>query len=595
MLRSLTFGLGCVYALFAVLNAVRLPMPAGRSVVAANVLLLIVYWTASLWLRRFEVEARWAEPAIAAVFLLANTNTLNSLRLFEQPLYLVFVALAFVGLAAFSTSAPWFALGSAAMAAEWLALHALVLDTPGQTLWEHSFFLVAAVCLAMVIFASRRRARRDLDRQEDLLRKFAQASRQVIWVFDPTSNRFVFVNDAFEDLSGWTPESLLESADLFFELFLPEDAGQVRELIRRSKQGELLTTEHRLLTRDSQVKWVRLNVFPLEDDHGAVSRLAGVSEDVTEDRQLREELTVARNRLRAREQVLWQFVKNTPAAVAMFDDGMRYVAASERWRTVYGLDDQDLIGRSHYEVFPEIGERWKEIHRRCLAGATERAEEDPFPRADGSMSWLRWEIQPWRSESGEIAGLLMFTEDITREKHLRDSLRSAARHDDLTECLTRRALLEDLDRLWSRASAEGFALLYLDLDRFKEVNDRFGHSAGDDVLRQVSERLRSACRPGDIIGRLGGDELVVAALGIRDRGTARHLASRIRSAIENEILTRAGTVRIGVSIGVVLARDAASVEELLERGDEAMYAEKVSSRTANPGANPGQRPPEPAQ
>lgn len=118
-------------------------------------------------------------------------------------------------------------------------------------------------------------------------------------------------------------------------------------------------------------------------------------------------------------------VEHTPAAVAVFDTGMRYMLASRRWLTDYGLDRTDIIGKSHYEIFPEIPERWRDIHRRCLAGESMHAEEDSFTRADGSTDWVHWEIIPWRTADGEVGGILMFTEVITARKQAEHARRQA--------------------------------------------------------------------------------------------------------------------------------------------------------------------------
>ncbi len=106
--------------------------------------------------------------------------------------------------------------------------------------------------------------------------------------------------------------------------------------------------------------------------------------------------------LRESAEQLRLFIEQAPVSIAMFDRDMRYVAASARWRSDFGLDDVNLVGRSHYEVFPDIPERWKEAHRRALAGEILREEQDPFQRADGRSYWLRWEIRPWRDANGAI-------------------------------------------------------------------------------------------------------------------------------------------------------------------------------------------------
>jgi PAS domain S-box-containing protein len=120
--------------------------------------------------------------------------------------------------------------------------------------------------------------------------------------------------------------------------------------------------------------------------------------------------------LAEREEQLRLFVEHTPAAIAMFDRDMAYIAASKRWNDDYGLGDRDLTGLSHYRVFPEIPERWRKLHRHCLAGNVERVNDDPFVRLDGRTQFVSWEIRPWTRPNGEIGGLVCFSEDVTLRK-----------------------------------------------------------------------------------------------------------------------------------------------------------------------------------
>ncbi|HEX8914356.1 MAG TPA: PAS domain S-box protein, partial [Humisphaera sp.] len=163
------------------------------------------------------------------------------------------------------------------------------------------------------------------------------------------------------------------------------------------------------------VAWLSATVSPIA---GAPGRFCYVVEDVTHRRQMQDAI-------RHQEAVLRQFVEHTPAAVAMFDRQMRYLVASRRWSTDYGLAGQDLIGRSHYDVFPDLPARYRAIHDRCLAGEPSVAEEDCFVRADGERVWIKWDIQPWREAGGEVGGLVMFTEVITARKQAEDALRAA--------------------------------------------------------------------------------------------------------------------------------------------------------------------------
>src|SRR5579863_316321 len=123
---------------------------------------------------------------------------------------------------------------------------------------------------------------------------------------------------------------------------------------------------------------------------------------------------------------LWQaFLDLAPAGVAVFGRDMRYLAVSTRWIRDYGLEGREIIGRSHYELFPDLPERWKEIHRRCLAGAIERCEADAFPRANGHEDWVRWEIRPWHRQDATIGGIVIFSELITERVQAEAKLRAS--------------------------------------------------------------------------------------------------------------------------------------------------------------------------
>jgi PAS domain S-box-containing protein len=157
--------------------------------------------------------------------------------------------------------------------------------------------------------------------------------------------------------------------------------------------------------------------FPASEDMELAEAMARLGAQVLERDRLTREWTEALSRAVASEGRLRLFIDHAPAAVAMFDCEMRYLAVSQRWLQEYGIEG-NILGRSHYDVFPEIPARWKEIHHRCLAGAVEAAEEDAFERLDGSIQWVKWEVRPWYSAPGEVGGLIIFAEDITARKQL---------------------------------------------------------------------------------------------------------------------------------------------------------------------------------
>ena len=174
--------------------------------------------------------------------------------------------------------------------------------------------------------------------------------------------------------------------------------------------------------------------------------------------------------LRESEGRIRLFVDHAPAALAMFDRDMRYLHASRRWLTDYGLGDRDLRGMSHYEVFPDVPERWKEAHRRGLAGEVIREENARFDRADGSERWIRWEIRPWHDRTGAVGGIVIFAEDITERKQAEQLLRESEKN--------YRTLFDSMD--------EGFCTIEVLFNennepvdyRFLEVNPAFEKQTG---------------------------------------------------------------------------------------------------------------------
>ncbi|HCE56240.1 MAG TPA: hypothetical protein DER09_00230 [Prolixibacteraceae bacterium] len=164
------------------------------------------------------------------------------------------------------------------------------------------------------------------------------------------------------------------------------------------------------------------------------------------------------------ERILRLFVEHSPASIAMFDNNMHYLVASRRFMADYNLGDQSLIGRSHYDVFPEISERWKEIHRRCLAGETISKSNDPFPRADGKTDWVRWEIRPWYESDNQIGGIILFSEVITAQIESSEALRES----------------EKYNRMLFEQSAIGLALTSFD-GRLVDINTTFATIIGRTV------------------------------------------------------------------------------------------------------------------
>lgn len=194
----------------------------------------------------------------------------------------------------------------------------------------------------------------------------------------------------------------------------PGDVDNVMARWRAALEGEPYDIEHRIVV-DGQIKWMREKAYLEFDAAGAGVGAFGIVQDVTERRKA--ELALAES-----EERLKLFIEHAPAALAMFDNDMRYIAASRRWKDDFAIGAEDVIGRSHYDLFPEIPQRWKDAHRRGLCGEVLRAEEDRFIRLNGSAQWQRWELRPWRKADGAIGGIVIFAEDITKLREANQAL-----------------------------------------------------------------------------------------------------------------------------------------------------------------------------
>jgi PAS domain S-box-containing protein len=183
------------------------------------------------------------------------------------------------------------------------------------------------------------------------------------------------------------------------------------------------TLECRFIRSDGTPVSTQLTVFLVRDESGRPCHFIVAVEDVDERRKVIARLRSSKERLRL-------FIENAPAAMAMFDREMRYLVVSKRWAQQYEMD-RSVIGRNHYDAIPDIPERWRAVHRRCMAGAIERSEEEHWERADGTVSWGRYECAPWYDANGEIGGIIIFAEYLTERKRLEAQLLQSQKLDSI--------------------------------------------------------------------------------------------------------------------------------------------------------------------
>lgn len=279
----------------------------------------------------------------------------------------------------------------------------------------------------------------------EMLAAIADATDDAIFAKDKAGCYLLF-NRAASQFVGKPATEVIGHDD--HDLFPPTQAETLQAIDRQVMQQEqAITREEELDTADGHRTFLSTK-GPLRDRHGVVIGIFGISHNITpqklaererqatqqaalEIRQLAQLALLNQmqdtNEARAKAETalallheskirLKLFIEHAPAALAMFDRDMCYLAFSRRWLDDYGLTGRNLKGLRHYEVFPEINDAWKAIHQRALAGEVIRNDEDYFARADGSGQWLRWEVRPWQTADGEIGGIVVFSEDTTQRK-----------------------------------------------------------------------------------------------------------------------------------------------------------------------------------
>jgi PAS domain S-box-containing protein len=279
----------------------------------------------------------------------------------------------------------------------------------------------------------RKLAEEALRASEERLRLAQQAAR--IGTFDWNIRTGVNTwTPELEAIYGLPPGGFGRTRTAFENLVHPDDrAGVIKLVDAAMKSGQPTKGEWQVVWADGSVHWIAACWQVFMDASGEPAKMIGVNIDVTE-RKLADEARLEVNRtleaqaalLQSREELLKIFVKHAPAAVAMLDRDMHYLQVSDRWCADFSLDSSQMIGRSHYEIFPDLPERWKEIHRRGLAGETLRADEDRWHRG-GDTIWSRWEIRPWLNVNGTPGGILIFSEDITHRKQMEEALSGMSR------------------------------------------------------------------------------------------------------------------------------------------------------------------------
>jgi diguanylate cyclase (GGDEF)-like protein/PAS domain S-box-containing protein len=429
---------------------------------------------------------------------------------------------------------------------------------------------------AIIDVSERTHAEEELRSTRAFLEQIVDNIPLAITVKEASQSRFVMLNRTAEQYWGVSREEAIGKtvADLFGE----ERARHVasRDEAALEADGPVYLGEHRKVGRGDQDRTFSSHRVAVRDAHGRPIYVLGVMEDVTERRRAEDDL----RRTRA---FLDTVIENVPAMLFVKEpEELRYKLINRAGERLLGISRDQLIGKNDRDLLPAAEADMALMRDRELLRSGEQSDvvtEEPIHTRHNGTRLLSTKRIVVFDQDSRPQYLLGVAEDITERKRAEERIEHLARFDSLTELPNRAAFAMRLaDTIQaSERSGHAFAVLFLDLDRFKEVNDVFGHGVGDALLQAVAERLRQAAE-GAFVARLGGDEFTLIVEGPQP-DSAVAVAKRIVSLISEDIQLGEQRVRAGVSIGIAIyPNDAQSASMLLGNADAALYRAKGQAR-----------------
>jgi diguanylate cyclase (GGDEF)-like protein/PAS domain S-box-containing protein len=319
-------------------------------------------------------------------------------------------------------------------------------------------------------------------------------------------------------------------------------------------------------------RYLSISGNPVFDASGAFTGYRGVGSDITERKQAEQDLRDSVEKLRV-------FADNVPAMTVSWDENLRCRFANKVFTEFFDLDGRNIIGKHVREVLGEDVYRETEGQFAQVLQGRPVTYQRTSKLANGEPRYIEVRLLPHVGEQGKVLGCFAVTTDITEHKLTEERIRRIAHHDSLTGLPNRLLFNDRLDQSISLAKrdARRFALLYLDLDRFKAVNDTLGHAAGDTLLQGAAARIRGEVRESDTVARVGGDEFAVILPDLAGRDEAQTVARKIIVALAPPFAlgTQGQRAAIGASIGIALyPADGQDADTLVNAADAAMYAAK---------------------
>ncbi len=405
---------------------------------------------------------------------------------------------------------------------------------------------------------------------------------------------FIYVAPSCERVTGYAQSEFLADPNLIEHIVHPDDRDRLDNQHKEYRKNAAHVLDFRIITKGGAVRWIAHRCQPIFRETGEFLGRRASNRDITD--RIRGEA-----QLKDAKELLEMALEASALATWDYDIRKDEVAFDARWAAMVGdragatvVDAQTLVRRIHPDDSRQLAD---------VAGAVMKGElsvfQEPIRYKTESRAW-KWILCSGmvmeRDPQGRAVRAVGTVRDVTEQKSVEDQVHHWAYYDRLTDLPNRRLLEDRLRQSVIRAHRDRsrLALLFIDLDKFKAVNDEFGHSVGDWLLQSAAQRMQECVRQSDTVARLGGDEFVAVLPTIREVADAIGVAEKIRQALAAPFVTADGTrISISSSIGIALYPDhARNARDLMRHGDEAMYGAKSAGRNAvivfdPPDSHPG--------
>lgn len=421
-----------------------------------------------------------------------------------------------------------------------------------------------------------------LREKDDKLKQALQKLKDVRYALDQSSivaitdqhGLILFANDQFCRISKYERSELIgqdhrllnsgtHPKEFFKNMWACIRSGQIwrGEICNRAKDGSLY--------------WVDTTIVPFINRQGKIYQYISIRRDIT-DRKLMEE------EIKKREELYRLIAENTSDIISMIDKEGNFQYLSPSYKHVLGHDvPEERISNLLDWVYDEDREVMESAIRYTCSTRKEYLVECRLQSRGGAAIWTETKMNPILDAQDNVTTLLLVTRDITERKHSEEMIHHLAYHDPLTDLPNRRMYIQHLNREIRQAKRfhSQLAVLFLDMDRFKDVNDSFGHETGDMLLIEAAKRLGECIKPGDLVARLGGDEFTILLNQLTDAQEAAAVAEAIIQRMQQPIVIRGQELNLSCSIGISLfPKDGDQAEDLLKRADTALYTIKAQGR-----------------